>query len=38
MQELNEKQQLGILKNYIENKIGGPRTKEWKLYEDLSKK
>ena len=33
-----EAQHLENLKNYTENKIGGRRTKEWKLYEDFSKK
>ena len=33
-----EAQYLEDLKIYIENKIGGRRTKEWKLHEDFSKK
>ena len=36
-QNVNEEVlQLEILKNYLENKIGGRRTEEWKLYEDLA--
>ena len=38
-QNVNEEvKHLEVLKIYIENKIGGRRTKEWKLHEDFSKK